>query len=411
MNMCAIVTKGSSGSTLTRIDAAARLMDPSVDCLYVDIQPMHSRLPGRVALDESLKITHVDPAFFGLSTLTRNSRINLIVSGGVAAANRMIDRAREFLKEHDIKALLLCNDRLFTEYAFVQAAKQLGIPTIFIQEGPFCIIKYIDPTHHWTKIRHNANTWAARLGFIPKIEPYGLNGHTAVLCVSESYRGRWIAGGADPSSIYVVGAPRFDDLATLDHVTLPTTRRVLFLSQPFAADRKVTEAASRAVQKLTADAFNAAYALDPFELTLRIHPRAKKETMRPLLDALQIPYEIDPSEKPLERVLFNFNCVVGHYSTGLIEALIMGRSICVVPVETEGFRLADEADKQLWFEDLGAPIARDPETGGAALQAALGGAEPTFDKQRLESECGVTDGRATERAASVVLDILRARGA
>lgn len=412
MNLGVLLTRGSSLSTLTQIASQVQKRRPDIGCTYIDLQPMHPRTPGRIELGEGVDIEHIGPDFFGLFHPTQNVHLNLAVNGGNLAIAKMISRAQAFLRKHDIRALLTCNDRSFTDYAFITAAKKLGIPTVFVQEGPFTIVKAVSPVTPTltAKLRRLANQWAPAFGLAPRLKPYGQGGHTAVLCASEQYRDRWIAGGTPKDALHIVGTPRFDTLVA-GRRDAPAARGVLFLAQPFASDRRVTPPASEAVLRRTAETFNAAYPLEPFALSLRVHPRAKEETVRPLLDALRIPYQIESSGKPLESIVGDYRCVVGHYSTGLLEALIMGRNICVVPVPSDGFLFADEADKQTWFETLGAPLASDPATAGETLRAAIAQGEPTFDRARLESECGVTDGRATERAASVVLDVLRARGA
>lgn len=404
---------GSSGLTLAAIEKRLRDRLGALDVTFIDTQPWHLRTGGTTRYDGLGKVRVATPDEAGQSTRTRSQTINLILNGGPVAYRGLIAQARRMLGgRHD--ALIVCHDRNYPETALIRAARAMGTPSVLVQEGPFCAIGRTVAQSPVLRIKAALAPLPVRLGLLPDYPPYGLAGHALILAVSERYRDRWVAAGVSADRIMVTGVPRFDGLTVHRQSPglgrHPGPLRITYVVQPFAAHGKVDRAAAEQAQTMLAQGLNLAVRRGPIEVTARLHPRSGGDDIAVLRSALSVPLIEDRGGRPFEAALADIDLVVGHYSTALLEAMLAGRDILIVPIPGQAFAERGEADKQAWLTGVGAPVANDPVAVADAVDQCRGGDIQPPDWLRIGEETGVVDGGATDRCADAILSLISGGG-
>ena len=404
-------TGGSSGRTLAAVGGCLAARLPGVAVRFVDTQPFNLRTGGTTAYPGPGETVIADPLACGLKRYTSSWSLNMLLSGGQRMYGRMIDYA-EGLIGSDAAVIVTCHDRIYIETAMLAAARRRGAATVMLQEGPFCSIGHGAPQSGLLRAKAMVAPVATRLlGVLPAIPDYGMAGHDRVIAASDSYRAQWIAAGLAPGTVVVGGIPRYDPLAGLK--TLPVgssgaALRVLYLVQPFAAHGKVDATVARGQQRVLADGLNRAAAARPIALTIRSHPRSAGDDAAILRAGLSFAAEEDRGAVPLEAALEQVDLVIGHYSSGMLEALMANRPVLCVPVPGVAFAEAGEAAKQRWLTGIGIPVATDAE-GIAAVLADAGGSPSAVDWGKVGEEVGIVDGHAAERCAGLIADLVETR--
>ena len=402
-------TGGSSGRTLAAVASALARDLPGQPIRFVDTQPFNLRTGGITAYDGPGDIVRAHPDACGLKRYTSSWSANMVLNGGQRVYRRMIDYAAGLIGA-DADVLVTCHDRIYIETAMLHAARRQGAATVLLQEGPFCAIGHGAARSRLLRAKALAAPLATRLlRVLPPMPDYGMAGHDRVIAASDSYRARWIAAGLSPEAVVVGGIPRFDPLATLRTAhAAPGPLRVLYLVQPFAAHGKVDAAAAHAAQRVLADGLNAAAAARPLALTIRSHPRSSGDDAAVLRTGLAFTATEDRGGLPLEAVLPGVDLVIGHYSSGMLEALLANRPVVCVPVPATAFAEAAEADKQRWLTGIGIPVADTAEAIAAALVEA-GGVPTTVDWSKVGEEVGTVDGNAAARCAGLIAEMVMGR--
>ena len=406
LSVCALGTGGSSGRTFACIESALRELRPGLDFSFVDTQPFNLRTGGTTAYTGAGRVVLTKPGDCGLTTVTGSWTANLALSGGAIAYARLVRYARKILESLKADVLLLCHDRIYIETAFVRAAAVLGIPTVFIQEGPFCAIGHATANSLKLKVKQALAPIVNATGLIPGIPDYGFAGHSVVLAASEAYRAKWVAAGLPAAMIRVAGIPRYDALAEMR--SAPRTAavaRLLYLVQPFAAHGKVDAAAAGALLESLAEGLNILDGKTKFEFVVRPHPRSSGDDIRALRSRLKLPIVTDESGQPLEQVVQGFDVVIGHYSSGLLESLILAKPIVCIPVPLAAFAEREEAMKQDWLTRIGAPVATTPDAIADAIFRMLKPGAVVAEQSVLEGEVGTIDGRAAQRCAVAIVEL------
>ena len=402
-------TGGSSGRTLAAVAAALAEYLPDQAIRFVDTQPFNLRTGGTTSYDGPGEILRAHPDACGLKRYTSSWSANMVLSGGQAVYRRMIDYAAGLIGA-DADVLVTCHDRIYIETAMLHAAGRRGAATVLLQEGPFCAIGHGAPRSRLLRAKALAAPLATRLlRVLPPMPDYGMAGHDRVIAASESYRARWIAAGLSPETVVVGGIPRFDPLARLrDARPAGAPLRVLYLVQPFAAHGKVDAAAAHAVERVLAAGLNAAAAARPIALTIRSHPRSSGDDAAVLRAGLAFAANEDRGAAPLETVLPEADLVIGHYSSGMLEALLANRPVVCVPVPATAFAEAAEAEKQTWLTGIGIPVA---STAGeiTAVLARAGGVPEAVDWGKVGEEVGTVDGHAAARCAGLIVEMVTRR--
>ena len=411
MAVILIGTGGSSGRTLAAVAGQLAQRLPGAPIRFIDTQPFNLRTGGTTTYDGPGEIVRAHPDACGLKRYTSSWSVNMLLNGGQAMYRRMIDYAAGLIGA-DADVVVTCHDRIYIETAMLHAAHRQGAATVLLQEGPFCNIGHGAPRSGLLRAKALVAPLATRvLGVLPPMPDYGMAGHDRVIAASDSYRARWIAAGLSAETVVVGGIPRFDPLATLRTAARPAAEvlRVLYLVQPFAAHGKVDATAAHAAQRVLAEGLNRAAAARPLALTIRSHPRSSGDDAGALRAGLAFAAGDDRGVVPLEETLRDVDLVIGHYSSGMLEALVANRPVVCVPVPATAFAEAGEAAKQSWLTRIGIPVAVTGEEIATALVQA-GDVPSAVDWSAVGDEVGSVDGDASARCAGLIAEVVARRG-
>lgn len=402
-------TGGSSGQTLALIEAAMAGMAPDTRFTLLDTQPFNLRTGGTTRYPGAGEVRLITPEACGLRGWTGSQTLNMLLGGGPIAYRRMIARCRAAMAPRP-DAVVICHDRIYVETALLRAARAGGTPTILLQEGPFCAIGNMQAQSPKLRLKAALAPLVTRSGILPPIPDYGMFGHDLVLAGSAAYRQRWIAAGLPASTVEVCGIPRFDRLHAAAPPAVPRgggALRLLYLAQPFAAHGKVSQPAADTALRIMAEGLNRARREIALELVIRAHPRSKGEDVAHLRALLDFEPARDDGGAGIEDAITAADATIGHYSTGLLESLLLGRPAICVPVASAGFAEAAEARKQEWLTTTGIPVARSADDLAPAVRrVADGRAIADVDWHTVKEETGEVDGNARERAARAILSLI-----
>lgn len=209
-----------------------------------------------------------------------------------------------------------------------------------------------------------------------------------------------VAAGIDPGRITQIGAPRFDPLVGL--TTSPARRdpcRVVFAAQYL--QRSMTR---ELLEHAYLGAVAAAEVNAPAEVVVVPHPAEQPGLMQGIVDAHTAPSGVAvrlAAGDSLHAELATATLLVTGWSNAVLEAAICGvpavtvAPVGVAPVDfaADGLALsgADAADVAAAARRLQDPVAR-AEVVGRARRAVI-------------SRLGALDGRASERAARIMLQM------
>lgn len=404
-------TGGSSGHTLALVEAAMARLAPRTRFSFLDTQPFNLRTRGTTRYPGTGEIRTLSPESCGIRSWTGSQTVNMLLNGGPLAYRRLIACSRKAISPQP-DVLVICHDRIYVETAVLRAARSSGIPSVLLQEGPFCAIGNPRPQSRLLRLKAALAPLVNRFGIVPSIPDYGMFGHDLVLAASPAYRQRWIAAGLAPESVDVCGVPRFDRLRAEAGKPREPQRssgklQLLYLTQPFAAHGKVSHDAARAALDVMADGLNRARREMEVELVIRSHPRSSGEDVAHLRSRLEFAPISDDGSTAIDAAIAAADATIGHYSTGLLESLLLGRPAVCVPVASEGFAEAAEAGKQVWLTGTGIPVARSGGELVAALRrVAEGEAMAALDWATIEQETGPERGRAAETAGRAILSVI-----
>lgn len=411
VRVCAVLTGGSTTETISLVQKALESLQPT-EMTVIDILNFYWRNPGEISYPLKARYVKFGPAQCGLKDVIKSSSLNLILNGGMFAFRRMERRAREILRSQMPDVLLICRDRLYAEVALVRAAQSLNIPTVLLQEGPFCIIGHGASNNRILRLKYTLAPLAERLGLLPKIGDYGHAGHDRICAASQAYFDRWVTSGISPSVLRVTGIPRYDSLKAISEIVKadaanrpPRRPRVYFLVQPFAQHGKVDSSEARRLMNEAGTGFTKAFGEAEFELIIRCHPRGSQEDFRPLLENLSIPYDIQEARDPFSTVLSDIDVVVGFYSSAILESLPCGvRAVCL-RIPPRAFAEPGEAAKQDVIAAMGVEFARDSVSFAKGLLRTFNRADSTLRLDRLHEETGLLDGTAAVNVAQVLAEM------
>ncbi|WP_230292268.1 hypothetical protein [Croceicoccus sp. Ery5] len=407
-------TGGSSGRTLEALEQRLSVMLGDVRFQFVDTQPFNLRTEGHTAYHGKGRRFDTNMADVGMRRLSSSLSANLLLNGGPAMMRRLDAYAESILgKRHD--AIVMVHDRVYIEQAFVRAAARLGTPSVIVQEGPFVHVGADTPQNPVLRIKHALAPLLTRTGLLPAISSYGFAGHDLAVVPSKSYRQRYIVAGMEPDRIAIGGVPRYDQIAELAARPAPSTGesgplQLLYLFQPFGEHGKVNPQTAAKVQLAMIEGLNRAGQARDIHVTIRIHPRSTADSVAHLTSALHVPHTLDRCQRPIEQAIDANELVLGHYSSGLLEAMILSRSVLCIPIPAAAFAEQSEAGKQGWMAQSGAALAHDAAEVAAAVERYDRGAPDLVPPSALEDEVGEIDGRATDRCARAIADLIESRG-
>ena len=410
LRLAAFGMGGSVAETLEHVMRGLAEIDVASEATLIDLQSFHLRAPGRMTPPAGTGLVRVTPRDVGYATPLSSMTLNLALSGGRFAHRRMIRHARRCLADIAPDVLLCCHDRFYIETAFVAAAKQLGIPTVLLQEGPFCVIGHGTANSASLRVKNSLAPAARALGLMPNMPDYGLAGHDLVLAASEQYRQAWTARGVPAERIRVAGIPRYD--------VLPAARRnrepahpgataqapvVMVLIQPFGAHGKVDPQAAQAGLAEVGAALDALAGERPVDIRVRQHPRSEPADAASLTAHLSGNFILEDATTPFPERAQHLDLVVGFYSSAILEALAVGVPCAGMWLPEHSFAEPGEAAKQARLAAMSVPFAHDRDALYTTISALLDDPARTPGAAAAESETGPLDGCAGARAATGIV--------
>lgn len=413
IKVCAVLMGGSTAETILNIHAALATFGPT-EMSVVDLLMFHLRSPGRLSYSRPATVVRVEPADCGISTAFRSSSLNMIASGGGFAFRRIVSKARRILEDLRPDVVVMCHDRLYSELAFAKAAQQLGIPTMLVQEGPFCVIGHGDANALGLKLKYLLAPIAQNLGLLPAMPDYGHAGHALICAASPAYAAKWVASGIAPERMVVTGVPRYDELSGVRAKVVQQRSeragrvpRVCFLMQPFARHGKVDAQAAFELMRQAGEGFNRAAQTAAFELVIRVHPRGDDSDSAALTGALGIPYSVQKATAPFTSVLPDIDLVVGFYSSAILEALACNVPALCLRLPPAAFAEPAEGAKQDVIAQMGTAVVEDAAAFAQALIEVLGRPPDQVSSPRLHDEIGEIDGHAARRVGDAIMALAK----
>jgi CDP-glycerol glycerophosphotransferase (TagB/SpsB family) len=182
--------------------------------------------------------------------------------------------------------------------------------------------------------------------------------------------------------------------------------RVLYVYQPFGEHGKVAPDAARDLQNTVIEGINLAARDRALHLTIRLHPRSSGAAVEDLERSVTAPHTLDRGEVGIEAAITGHDLIIGHYSSALLEAVLLERPIVCVPVPAGAFAEHSEAEKQDWMTRTAPTLARSTEEIAKVLLAFDAGAAITAPPAEIANEVGTVDGTAADRCAAAILQLI-----
>jgi len=379
MRICLLAHSGSTTATLSTI-ASALAATPGVEIVVIDSSDLNLiavtpvRWPGpeaviRVSAREIGLVKIGGERLWGLRLARRLNRLRPVAARQVASARRL-------LADLNVDLIVTCNDTTPGSIAMLRGAASLGIASVLVQEGPFVAV---GPS----QVRKR---------------------HRLVLAASADYAERYVRSGASPDAVRIVGIPRFDALPAARTVKREGAPRLLYVFQPFVAQRKVHRAPALATLIALAGDLNALHRSRPIELVVRAHPRADAATIAAFTAALDLPFVLDDGGEPFPQAALGCDVAVGHYSIGLLECVALRVPALCWPLPMSSFIDRGEAVKQAWIADT----LPSPDAGPAfrmAAEAYLDTGILAPGEIDISAETGRLDKQATRHACAAILEV------
>lgn len=416
LHVCAFGMGGSVGETLGCLVEPLRALNAGTRLTLIDMQPFHLRNPGRMTPPPGVDIERLTPSQVGYRTVLRSMSLNMLLSGGPLAYRRMVDVLTRRLESLAPDVVLCCHDRFYIETACLKAARNLDIPSVLLQEGPFCVVGHGAALHTKLRVKYGLAPLVTRSGLLPAMPDYGTAGHDQILAASEAYREAWVRHGVPRERIRITGIPRYDILASARHsraashtasgapaATVPP--EVMVLLQPFGAHGKVDPAAAESAEARLAESINAVGRERPITLRVRQHPRAAPDAARSFANRLNVRHSIEGAEQPFSQRAQSLDLVLGFYSSALLEAVAIGVPTACFSLPRESFAEAGEADKQDRMLELGVQVVTDPMAMTQTITELLQSSELMPDPDSAYPEIGPVDGGAAGRVARALADV------
>ena len=406
---------GSVAETLGHVLRGLHEHGVSTDATLIDLQAFHLRAPGRMTAPQGARLVRLTPRDVGYATPTRSMTLNLALSGGKVAYRRMTRVAGRQLAALAPDVLLCCHDRFYVETAFLAAARHQGIPTVLLQEGPFCVIGHGRANTPALRLKNALAPAARALGLAPGMPDYGTAGHTCILAASSRYRDAWAARDVPAGRIRVTGVPRYDGLVTARRrreahksATVPDGQRmpvIMVLIQPFGAHGKVAARAAEAALRTVGEALAAIMRTRAVDVRVRQHPRSEPADAAPLTAALDAGYTLENAATPFAERAAGIDLAVGFYSSAMLEALAVGVPCTGLHVPPQAFAEPAEAAKQTRLAEMGVPLARGRDDLRMQMERLLDSPDSAPDPGAASAELGPLDGRAAARTAAALLAV------
>jgi hypothetical protein len=330
--------------------------------------------------------------------------------GGPLARLRVFRQGRkavhEFLRDAPPGIVVLGNDIGTLERLFIRNARELGIPSLLVQEGVFAL--HDDAVPQFSAPRRLIQRAMTCLGLrMADPGPCGLNGADHVAVMGDAVA-RWLTGRGLPTErIVVTGQPRYDALYALRHATAPaqglaSQRIILFSSQPYVRYNMCSETAARQIWQTVIQGVGGLG--DEHHLVAKLHPAEDLEWTRRWLTGILPPEWTLTRDEDVLSLTARADAVVTVISTTALEALCLGKPVVLldacgavqpIPYVTSGATLQARDAAQLTVR-LREALYDD------AVRQRLAQAREPFVREHLH----ILDGKAAERVAVAILQRL-----
>ena len=290
------------------------------------------------------------------------------------------------------------SDTFFYIRDVIDACHMLGVPFVVVQK----------------ELGVSARSLESHAGIMKRWFPF--KGDWMTTC-SEASKRFWVAAGADPEHVSVVGQPRFDYYVTATNSTVnraSTDRHILFLSYDLDAydEHRGTVAGHapwRQMHLETEAVLRRAAEQGAGRVFVKPHPQQDAAALEAMIDRLGGAERVTmlPRSADTRRLITDADVVVGFQTTAIAEAMLANKQVVYT---MWGERVNEVLDMLLPFHTLDGSIevARSPEE----LLAAIVDSKPRIltpaQVQRREAFVtelfGPADGRAAERVWDVVAE-------
>ncbi|MGI8509597.1 MAG: hypothetical protein ACR2MQ_09755 [Gemmatimonadaceae bacterium] len=329
-----------------------------------------------------------------------------------SARARYRERARQIAFElyltFPFEALVVPSDTFFYIRDVIQVVRELGIPTVTVQKESGVSAKSLE--HHSADMRH----W------------FPFCGDAMTVC-SQKSKDFWVAAGADPSDVSVLGQPRFDvyhaggvaaDLSAAGVELSPDRPVLLFLSYDLDAyaEERTAGTAHRPWERLHRETEEVLVALAHaglYTVVVKPHPQQDAAQLAALTERLSsVPHAyILPTSLDTRALLLASDVVVGFQTTAIAEAMIAGKRVVYT-----FWTATAEREKALLLPFHGMEDAIDVATSPRDLRDRLTApALPLSDAIRAKRQgycepyLGLVDGSASRRVWDCVRSQIAAK--
>lgn len=261
-------------------------------------------------------------------------------------------KLREYFRQMGRSILVVGDDWCPVERSAVAYAKEQGIPTVLIQDGAL--------EANWLNWalarRRKQNLWIQLvrqvLRFGNLLPPLSRTNCDYLAVWGEYTRNEMIGRGVPSESIYVTGAPRFDEWVSRSRVQSSLQQKgkakhqllfVALLLSNFSVGISY-EADCHTMESLEIFARS-----DPsWDVVVRPHPSEDPEDYQRLFKSMNLTrLKLEPSV-PLSTALNDCDVLLTHFSTVGIEAMILGKPVLCLDVNDDleaGLHIAYKVEK------------------------------------------------------------------
>lgn len=291
-----------------------------------------------------------------------------------------------WLEGLEASVLVVANDSRPTSVALLQAARQVSVPTVLVQDG-------VRPVP-----RAGAQaTGSRRRSLLPRrLRSYGEGGCDRLALMSDRFASRLVAAGVARESIVMTGFPPYDAYAGGEgHTPASAPPVVLYIAQALGLPPDDVAEHLRAVARAVAAA--------GASLTVKFHPR---DATAPAVQArlARVAPEIRTvGDAPAAPLLEEATLVVTPFSTMALEAMAAGVPVALldllpVPWTLDLGAAVPHVTTETQLEEQVRALVSDP-----AARPRLVAAQRVAFAEETHAE----DGGATGRVAALIADLAR----
>lgn len=332
------------------------------------------------------------------------------------------DFAFSVLRREKPDIILTGNDQIFMDILLIQAANQMKIPSLTIQDGVLTLRRYNDYMKRDLKyylrlplkfidfflIKRIPLRYILDLvtfGLKHEIQPYGHGDSTKIAVFGESVREMFISEEISPDKIVVTGNPKFDRLKKFSEKSItedlkkkfdiPPDKTVISVFTQYLVELGYWKPAQR--KEFVSEIAKAVLKLDDAHLIFKIHPiYEKKEDYHEILSKFPISHNIFKYE-PSEEILDISDIVMAVFSTIALESMVLGKTTMVVNI------FKDEEPK--FYKDSGAIYIEEKNQILPNLRKLSSG-KNIVDTEKVEdfvfSQTYKIDGKSSQRIADLI---------